>query len=351
MSQLEWGGGTLRKALLGVTATATLIFLAWVGATAILAAGTDPPPPTGWNPTPNLELRDPLQIRPNDQGVVNVKLVATNDTIAVSGTTLQATPFNGKLQGPTIHVAPKGQIRVEFVNNLKFVNTNNGTLDDQRTNIHYHGLHVSPLGKSDNVFRTFEPDSNNMSIVNVPANQEPGTFWYHVHFHGNSDQQIMGGLSGMLIIDGLARRLPPNLRSIPQRQFGLRTVQVNNNVIIGENNINPGDPTATRLVNTLYQPKLEIKPRRYELWRFANIGSDDFFKVTLQNHSFRVLAEDGSPVWKVTRRSELLMPPGKRFDVLVLGGPPGQYLLQSQPYEQSAGTPAPAVTTTSPPST
>ncbi len=312
----------MKKALLGVTAAATLVVLAWVGASAILASGSSAP--TGWSPTPGLALREPLQIRPNAKGVVNVKLVATTEKIAVSGTTLQATPFNGELQGPTIHVRPKGRIQVRLVNKMT-PGTSNGSIADPTTNIHYHGMHVSPLGIGDNVFRTFPGQSENVSIVDVPANQEPGTFWYHVHFHGNSDQQIMGGLSGLLVVDGLTSLLPRNLRGVPQRQLALRTVQVDDNVILGEQSITPGLPTATRLVNTLYQPKFKIASRRYELWRLANIGSDDFFKVSFQSHLFAVIAEDGSPVWKVTRHKELLMPPGKRFDVLVRGGKPGTY--------------------------
>lgn len=297
-----------------------------------------PAPPKAWKPVPGQALKQPLQLRPNAAGVVDVKLTATTKTIFVSGRPLQATPFNGRLQGPTIHVAPGGTIKVSFDNQLKSVKPPPGFKDDLRANIHYHGLHVSPLGISDNVFRTFEPNSINRSRVKVPRNQTPGTFWYHVHFHGNSDQQVMGGLAGMLIIDGLERRLPKRLRGIPQRQLALQSVQVTGNQINGQNNINPGEPTATRLVSTQYKPRFSMKSRRYELWRLANIGSDDFFEVGFQGHHFVVIAEDGTPVWNVTRRSRLVMPPGKRFDVLVLGGRPGTYFLQSRPYAQSAET-------------
>ena len=39
--------------------------------------------------------------------------------------------------------------------------------------------------------------------------------------------------------------------------------------------------------------------------------------VTLPGNTFHVIAEDGSPVWKVWNNESLFMPSGKRYDVLV----------------------------------
>ena len=49
----------------------------------------------------------------------------------------------------------------------------------------------------------------------------------------------------------------------------------------------------------------------------ANIGSETVYKVGLPSHKFHVIAEDGYPVWKVWDTDNLVLPSGKRFDVLV----------------------------------
>ena len=48
----------------------------------------------------------------------------------------------------------------------------------------------------DNVFRVFEPASTVRSVVKLPRDHAPGTYWYHVHLHGSTEEQVMGGMSG-----------------------------------------------------------------------------------------------------------------------------------------------------------
>ncbi|HEV7806289.1 MAG TPA: multicopper oxidase domain-containing protein [Solirubrobacteraceae bacterium] len=295
-----------------------------------------------WTPVPGQPLREPSQIR-SAGGVLDVTLTAGPQTVPVGGDDLQIQPFTAKprgkpalpasIDGPTLHVRPRDTIRVTFVNELG---------GGAPTNIHYHGMHVSPLGRSDNVFRTFADGRTYRSVVRVPRDQSTGTYWYHVHFHGSTESQVMGGLSGLLIVDGLASLLPERLRGVQQRQLALRDVQTSGDAIVAAGDINPNQP-STRLVNGLYQPAFTMKSGRHELWRLANIGADVFYKVQLPGHRFAVIAEDGVPVWKVTRHSTLLLAPGKRFDVLVRGGKPGStYALQSLPYAQHATKAIPA---------
>jgi FtsP/CotA-like multicopper oxidase with cupredoxin domain len=56
--------------------------------------------------------------------------------------------------------------------------------------------------------------------------------------------------------------------------------------------------------------------------------------VALQGHEFLVLGEDGNPVWKTYRADDLVLPPGKRFDVLVRGGEVGTYRLKTLPFDE-----------------
>jgi FtsP/CotA-like multicopper oxidase with cupredoxin domain len=281
--------------------------------------------PAPWAPVSGLPLAQPPQLHAED-GILRVTLDAERGAIDVSGSPVMAQPFNGSIVGPTLRVRPGDTIEVTF---------RNATPDN--TNIHFHGLHVSPRGRGDNVFRTFAPGSTMRSRVTLPRDHSPGTYWYHAHFHGLTDPQVMGGMSGLIVVEGLERLLPEDLRGIPQRQVALRDLQTvagqpGMAALSGEQ-IDPQSPT-TRLVNGRLMPRARLASGRTELWRLANIGSDLFYKVQLTGHRFRVLAEDGSPAWRVRRAGTLVMPPGKRFDVLVEPGRAGSYALRTLAYPQ-----------------
>jgi suppressor of ftsI len=319
----------------GLTVVATAVALLTLSVTEASDSFAQTPP--AWNPVAGLPLKRPAQVRPNASGTVRVKLTAEPQTIDVSGAPLGARPFAAdvpgptSLNGPTIHVRPGGTIKVTFVNSLG---------GSTPTNIHYHGLNVSPRGRSDNIFRTFDDGKTYKSVVHLPDHHQPGTYWYHVHLHGISEGQVMGGLSGLLVVEGLDRLLPRAWRGVKERQLALRDLQTSGNAIVDQDDIAVRGP-SWRLVNALYQPTFTMRENRYELWRLANIGADVFYKLVFRNRAqtqsnarFAVIAEDGLPVWDVDKRDTLLLPPGKRFDVLVAARDAGTYDLVSLPYAQ-----------------
>ncbi|MEM9938301.1 MAG: multicopper oxidase domain-containing protein [Pseudomonadota bacterium] len=74
------------------------------------------------------------------------------------------------------------------------------------TNMHVHGLWVSPSGNSDNVLLRLTPGATFTHEYNIPADHPAGTFWYHPHLHGATALQVSSGMGGPLIIRG--ERLP-----------------------------------------------------------------------------------------------------------------------------------------------
>jgi FtsP/CotA-like multicopper oxidase with cupredoxin domain len=336
-----WGSGAIGSGAAATIRTSTA---------SAQSGGCKPSEISGWKPVPCLALTDPAQIyakhpRGGGHGTLNVELTASRRTIEVSGSPLSALPFTFKdldapvdqpatLIGPTLHVHPGDRIHVKFVNAL-----GNGRDGMQRpTNIHYHGLHVSPLGVGDNVFRTFDDGHTYESVVDLPTNHPPGTYWYHVHLHGDANAQLSEGLEDLL---------PDGWSHIRQRQMALRDVQVKDDALLdqpnpadGTGDSDPAEP-STRLVNALYQPTFGMKAKRYELWRLANVAANVFSKIQLRELAtqkkadFVIIAEDGVPVWKVTRHDTLVLPPGKRFDVLVMLPKPGKYALKTLPFSQN----------------
>jgi FtsP/CotA-like multicopper oxidase with cupredoxin domain len=70
------------------------------------------------------------------------------------------------------------------------------------TNLHSHGLWISPEGNSDNVLLTINPSVNFEYEYNVPVDHPAGTFWYHPHVHGTTAMQVGSGMAGTLVVYG-----------------------------------------------------------------------------------------------------------------------------------------------------
>lgn len=77
------------------------------------------------------------------------------------------------------------------------------------TNVHFHGLAVSPMCPSDNVLHvTINPGDTFLYKVNIPDSAAPGLYWYHPHVHGSAEEQVKGGASGAIIIEGIENMQP-----------------------------------------------------------------------------------------------------------------------------------------------
>ena len=70
------------------------------------------------------------------------------------------------------------------------------------TNLHSHGLWISPSGNSDNVLLAIEPSVNFEYEYNVPVDHPAGTFWYHPHIHGTTAMQVGSGMTGAMVVYG-----------------------------------------------------------------------------------------------------------------------------------------------------
>jgi FtsP/CotA-like multicopper oxidase with cupredoxin domain len=260
-------------------------------------------------------LREP-PVRRSRHGLLRATLTVADRVVDVAGTPVRAKTYDGGFVGPTLHVRPGDTLELRVVNRL-----------GEPTNLHEDGFHVSPIGIADSVLRTIPADSTDAVRVRIPATMAPGTYWYHPHVHGLVEEQVFSGLSGVIIVEGLHARLPPALRHVPDHLFALKDLQVRGDAIVGRH-IDSGAPT-TRTVGGQLQPVLGVRTNRVQLLRLANVGADIWYRLALDGATFRVIAEDGNPVGRVWQASRLLLPPGKRFDVLVRWPHPGTYRLRT----------------------
>ncbi|MEA1673414.1 multicopper oxidase family protein [Nitrospirillum sp. BR 11163] len=116
---------------------------------------------------------------------------------------------------PEIDVTPGDTVRITLHNDLPTdpsCNDHSITPDTPHcfngTNLHSHGLWVSPTGNSDNVLISLNPGVSFQYEYNIPADHPAGTFWYHPHRHGSTALQVGSGMAGALIIRGDRKPTP-----------------------------------------------------------------------------------------------------------------------------------------------
>jgi L-ascorbate oxidase len=113
-----------------------------------------------------------------------------------------------KFIAPLINMKPGETARITLHNNLDPEEQGGCTNHDNRpncfntTNLHVHGLWVSPSGNSDNVLMEIKPKTTFQYEYNVPEDHPAGTYWYHPHVHGSTAVQVGSGMAGALIIRG-----------------------------------------------------------------------------------------------------------------------------------------------------
>lgn len=245
------------------------------------------------------------------------------------------------------------------------------------TNLHFHGLGVSPSCHSDDSLHVSIPPSKTFVYrVRIPRNQPPGLYWYHPHPHGHSEEQVLGGASGALIVEGIAAA-NPLVRGLPERVFVIRDRMLNgrkpgqNKALDSALDSAPASPTAAPQrdpslpakdlsINFIPVPypdypvaAIHARPRTREFWRVLNASADTYVNLgVLFNGEWRdggIAAEHGSwqsldlvaldgvplrdahstrPAGSATSqpaisKTEILIPPGGRAEFILQTPPEG----------------------------
>jgi suppressor of ftsI len=270
---------------------------------------------------------EPPTISSHD-GVLNTTLTATTYTIDVNHHTYEGMEYDGSTPGPTLMICRGDVVHVNLVNKLPLP-----------TNLHVHGLHVSPEGDSDNVFVDVDPLQDFHYTYQIPLDQSPGTDWYHPHYHPLVDAETTAGMLGGIIVEGGLDNVLPD---IPQRLMiihgGKPTPPGGKPLPIpgvkpGQIKPPPSPGPTELLVNGAYQPTLHIRPGELQRWRIVNATGERFVKLALPGVTFEVLAYDGQTLRYMRPERQILMGPGERVDVLVRGEQPGSYTLNSIPFQ------------------
>ncbi|MDQ3915733.1 MAG: multicopper oxidase family protein [Actinomycetota bacterium] len=286
-------------------------------------------------------LPDPPFISSSD-GILATTLTAAPGTVSFNGRSYETNLYNGQYIPPVWRLSPGDKIELELVNEMSEGAASppagtHGSPDQSFTSLHYHGFNVSPMAPADDVFLEVFPQGEGPTptsyqyTVPVPATHPEGLFWFHPHPHGISEPQVLGGMSGGVIVGDILKDYYPKLVGSRERVMLLKDFQADS------------DPDAPLLktingvpqsVNGVPQASISIAPGEAQFWRFANIGADAFFDMQLQDLDgnvvpMYVIAVDGNPSVQPTQMSSLFLGAGARMEAIVIGPPAGSYVLKS----------------------
>jgi FtsP/CotA-like multicopper oxidase with cupredoxin domain len=101
-------------------------------------------------------------------------------------------------------LSPGDQLKITYVNELPSHPQASCAITPcmDMTNLHFHGLTVSPDAPQDDVLSMMATPGQSLHYtVQIPKDHSPGLYWYHTHPHGDSYRQVLDGMSGALVID------------------------------------------------------------------------------------------------------------------------------------------------------
>jgi FtsP/CotA-like multicopper oxidase with cupredoxin domain len=255
---------------------------------------------------------------------------------------------NGPIEAPTLHLNPGDTLDLTLTNQLNLPSSpstmrrsmhmphmksspadtscNGGTITQNTTNVHFHGLNVPPVCHQDDVINTLiQPTDPPFDYeVQIPSNEPPGLYWYHPHPHGFTTDQVNGGASGALIVEGMENVKP---------QVAGLTEQI---LIVRQQFLNPGSwlpgPYQTTLnfqtvvtapLNTY--PEIIADPGEQQFWRVLNSSTQNFLDLQIlfngTPQTLELIAIDGVPVTGDPQVTDIQIPPAGRAEFIMTGPP------------------------------
>jgi len=199
-----------------------------------------------------------------------------------------------------------------------------GTPTLQSTNVHFHGMNISPNCHQDDVITTLiQPGTPGFEFkIPIPKDEPPGLYWYHPHVHGFTEFQVNGGAAGALVVEGM-EKIHPEVAGLTERVFTIR-----------QQYLVPWIPGPYQLTIN-YQvsafpfprPQIQMAPGEKQYWRVLNATIQDFlplqFQVNGTAQPMELIALDGYPLATSRKETTILVPPAGRAEFIVQAPPTG----------------------------
>ena len=282
-------------------------------------------------------LPEPPQVQAS-RHVVSLTLHAVNENGR------NAFAFDGASVAPVIRASPGDVLKITYINDLPPRSSETCAVNPcmNMTNLHFHGLTVSPDAPQDDVLGMMAMPGQVLHYsVEIPRDHPPGLFWYHTHPHGESHRQVLDGMSGAIVIEGMERYVP-ELGRLRERVIVVRgrsiehdpnAAELRRDVEIRAKGCG-GEAEAVEevfTVNGVIRPRIQIAPKERQFWRIVNASPDRYLDLQLDGQTFEIVALDGMPLAyhepkAPTRTTDhLLLAPAGRLEAIVTGPPSGSH--------------------------
>ena len=253
--------------------------------------------------------------------------------------------FDGRTEAPVLRVSAGDRLNIRYVNDLPAKPSESCAIPPCRdmTNLHFHGLEVSPNSPQDDVLDMMAMPGETLTYnVQIPKDHPPGLYWYHTHPHGESHRQVLDGMSGAIVVEGIDRYVP-EVRGLREQIMVVRGREIAHDaeaehlkrraeVTSQGCGAETNEPERIFTVNGQVRPQIEISPGERQFWRIVNASADRYMDLELKGQEFKVVAMDGMPIAyhdpsRPTRLAgHVLLSPGGRLEAIVTGpasGTPG----------------------------
>ena len=220
-------------------------------------------------------------------------------------------------QSPTLRLRPGDRLELTLINTQQPVTDGvtinlppalvcgSNILDSTSTNMHFHGTHVHPTCHKDNSAYTLINGGQTFTFsIPFPADHAPGLYWYHPHVHGLSEAAVLGGASGVLIVDGMESVFPA-VAGLPEQLLVFRDQYVGPHDSSLPESEEPEVDLSVNFVQVLYPHYIPavltgLPPDTLVFWRLVNTAAMANLNLRLVYdgvpQSVQLVAKDGVPL-------------------------------------------------------
>ncbi|HWH49567.1 MAG TPA: multicopper oxidase family protein [Burkholderiales bacterium] len=234
-------------------------------------------------------------------------LTVARSSTDVGGNPVRVMSYGGGFPGPVLRLRPGETLNLKFDNRL-----------DEATNLHFHGLYVSPSGRADNIWVVAPPGAGFEYELQVAA-QEAGVHWIHPHVHGHTAKQLFAGLAMPVVVQGEIDR-DSELAQAEDHVLVLKDLSIANCAVAAHapNDWIFGKEGEWLLVNGQVRPVLHAGKSLLRL-RLVNASNSRFWRIALDSgEALHLIALDGRFLESRVEVGELLLVPAARAEVLVV---------------------------------
>ncbi|MBS1585467.1 MAG: multicopper oxidase family protein [Bacteroidetes bacterium] len=220
------------------------------------------------------------------------------------GKTVKAWGFNKQVPGPQLNARKGDTLVVKVKNSL-----------NEPTIVHWHGIRLpAAMDGTGETQKPILPGETYEYRFVVP---DSGTFWYHSHY--NETLQMERGMYGGIVVAG---KDDPTVDA--ERLLLIDDMRLTDTDDHEERNKlgkwierHDGREGNTRLINGKEVSTFHMHAGQTERWRMVNAASARYFLLNLGGKPFKVIGTDGGLLERPIEKTELLITPGERYDILV----------------------------------